>query len=384
MQLSHILKNCAKTVTKNYTIPIILQGKVRSTKALQAKERWFIEFHFDGKRHRKSDGLNRLKDYQKKFKEFSELRMHYENLLKSGLFNTIKPEKIEIPILKEAISLFIQFQKDKGCREKTIQSYESKLKYLKDHYGNAKVDTIQFSIMNKLLVQLGKKWMPKTFNNCKGIYFGLFEFCISEGFIHSNPLSKIKNRYVPKTEIHKVFTDDDFKIIMNEVEKDKMLSLFVKSIYYTCIRPRELMLLKRKHYDFERNIIFIPAEISKNRKDGYSTITPAFKKLILIFENINPEFHFFCNDDCLYGSDPYHPNRPYKRFVSILKKVNLDKKGYTLYSFKHFSNVKKFLAGWSLAEIMKANRHASIEETENYLKDLLDFVDISEKEVPSI
>jgi integrase len=371
-------------VTKNYTIPIILQGKVRSTKALQASERWFVEFHFEGKRHRKSDGLNRIKDYQKKIKEFSELRIHYEKLLIAGKFDTVEPVKIEIPLVSDAVKSFIQFQKDKGCRTKTIQSYTSKLNFLDEHYGKAKVDTIQFSHINKLLILLGKKWMPKTFNNCKGIYYGFFEYCIAEGFIEVNPTSKIKNRYVSKTEKHKVFTYEDFKIIMEEVDKDKMLSLFVKSIYYTCIRPRELMQLQRKHYNYEKNTIFIPAHISKNKRDGYSNITPAFKKLIEPFEHINEEFHFFCNDDCLYGTEPYHPNRPYKRFVSILKKLGMDKKGYTMYSFKHFSNVKKFLAGWSLAEIMKANRHASIEETENYLKDLLDFVDITDKEVPSI
>lgn len=371
-------------MTKNYTSPVILQGKIRSTKALQAKEKWFVEFYVDEKRHRKSDGLNRIKDYQEKIKAFTELRMNYESLLNDGKFNTVEPVQIKVPLLSDAIASFLQFQTDKGCRTKTIQSYSSKLKLLDEHYGQAKVDTIQFNHLNKLLILLGKKWMPKTFNNCKGIFYGLFEYCISEGFIDINPMTKIKSKYVSKTEKHKVFTEDDFKLIMTEVDKDKMLSLFVKSIYYTCIRPRELMSLQRKHYDFERNLIFIPSSISKNKKDGYSTITPTFKELLKAFEHIHEDYYFFCNDDCLYGTIPYHPNRPYKRFISILKRLKLDKKGYTMYSFKHFSNVKKFLAGWSLAEIMKANRHASIEETENYLKDLLDFVDISEKEVPSI
>jgi len=371
-------------VTKHYTTPVILQGKVRSTKTLQAQERWFIEFHFEGKRYRKSDGLNRIKDYQNKIKEFSKLRIHYEQLLIGGKFNSVEAVEIEIPLISNAIKSFIQFQKDKGGRVKSVQSYSSKLNFLNEHYGTTKVNTIQFSHVNKLMILLGKKWMPKTFNNCKGIYYGFFEYCISEGYIDTNPVSKIKSRYVAKTEKHKVFNEEDFKRIMLEVDKDKMLSLFVKSIYYTCIRPRELMQLKRKHYDYERNIIFIPAHISKNKKDGYSNITPTFKKLIAPFENINEDCHFFCNDDCLYGNEPYHPNRPYKRFISILKKLGLDKKGYTMYSFKHFSNVKKFLSGWSLAEIMKANRHASIEETENYLKDLLDFVDITDKDIPSI
>lgn len=39
--------------------------------------------------------------------------------------------------------------------------------------------------------------------------------------------------------------------------------------------------------------------------------------------------------------------------------------------FKHLSNVRKFRAGWTLAEICSANRHGSLSETETYLKELL-------------
>ncbi|WP_223583017.1 hypothetical protein [Sphingobacterium sp. GVS05A] len=210
-------------MTKHYTTPVILQGKVRSTKTLQAQERWFIEFHFEGSRYRKSDGLNRIKDYQNKIKEFSKLRIHYEQLLIGGKFNNIEAVEIEIPLLSNAIKSFIQFQKDKGGRVKSIQSYSSKLYFLNEHYGTIKVNTIQFSHINKLMILLGKKWMPKTFNNCKGIYYGFFEYCISEGYIDTNPVSKIESRYVVKTEKHKVFNEDDFKRITLKVDKNKIL-----------------------------------------------------------------------------------------------------------------------------------------------------------------
>ena len=76
-------------------------------------------------------------------------------------------------------------------------------------------------------------------------------------------------------------------------------------------------------------------------------------------------------------------NTPYERFKKCLKALKLTDKNYTLYSFKHFSNVKKFKAGWTLAEICSANRHSSLVETETYLKDLLKFVQ-SNKVIPAI
>jgi len=374
-------------VTKNFTSPVILQGKIRSTKTLQAKETWYVEFYVDGKRHRKSEGLNRIKSYQEKIIAFSDLRDSYEQQLESGAFfygGDPKKFKVIKPNVSKLIKEFLQYQRDKNSRPKTIQSYSSKLTHLEKLYGRAPIDEVHHNHIVKLLLQLGKDWKPKTYNNCKLIYSSFFEYCIMEGHIEKNPASRIKGKYVPKTEIHKVFQDEDFKLIMEEVEKDPMLCLFVKSIYYTCIRPKELTQLQLKHFDFKRNLISVPAHISKNKKDGWVNICANYRKLLEPFVGIDEQYYLFTSSKCIYGSKPFHTNRPYYKLRNIFVKLELDKKGYTMYSFKHYSNVKKFLAGWSLAEIMKANRHASIEETENYLKDLLDFVDIADKEVPSI
>jgi hypothetical protein len=46
--------------------------------------------------------------------------------------------------------------------------------------------------------------------------------------------------------------------------------------------------------------------------------------------------------------------------------------------------LQRFQAGWTVAEIMKANRHSSITMTEIYLRDLNKITDISKKEVPKI
>ncbi|WP_185211423.1 tyrosine-type recombinase/integrase [Sphingobacterium mizutaii] len=376
-----------KSVTKNFTSPVILQGKIRSTKSLQARETWYVEFYIDGKRHRKSEGLNRIKIYNEKLLAFTELRDAYQKKLESGelLFNN-DPQNFRAtkPNVKKLIKEFLQYQHDKGSRPKTIQSYASKLIHIDKFFGKNLVEEIQSNHMLKLLATLSKSWQPKTYNNCKLIFSSFFEYCKMEGHIEKNPVSRIKGKYVPKTKIHKVFKDDDFKLLMSEVEKDPMLSLFVKSIYYTCIRPKELTQLQLKHIDFARNLIFVPADISKNKKDGYVNICSNYRKLLEPFVDVEEDYFMFTTSKTIFGVKPFHTNHPYKKLKKIFQKLNLDDKGYTMYSFKHFSNVKKFLAGWSLAEIMKANRHASIEETENYLKDLLDFVDISEKEVPSI
>ncbi|WP_449436188.1 hypothetical protein [Pedobacter steynii] len=85
----------------------------------------------------------------------------------------------------------------------------------------------------------------------------------------------------------------------------------------------------------------------------------------------------------MIGKNKIGENTPYNRFQRCLIALGLTGKHYTLYSFKHLSNVRKYLAGWSIAEICSANRHSSLVETETYLKDLVKFIP-QLKEVPVI
>ncbi|WP_180269055.1 tyrosine-type recombinase/integrase [Sphingobacterium sp. 1.A.5] len=371
----------------NYTIPKINFGKNCRTKAEQAKTKWVIEFTIGDQRKRVSNGLNRLLNYDKKLSEFNKLRDSIENELKEGTYNLPKAKPVIIPTVKTAVKEFIQWHKNKGSRLKTVQSYESKLKYISDELGNTNINSIYHKDINDLMMSLQNdlKWSNKTYNNAKGIYSGLFAFAIDSRYIDTNPVSRIKSKYVSKSERNKAFSKDDFNKIMTEVDKDVMLSMFVRSIYYTCIRPRELCSLQVKHINWNKRTIYIPADISKNKKDGYVHIDDNFYKLLKqYYFNAPADSYLFCNDVVLWGTLSYHPNRPYKRFIRIIDKLGLSKKGYTLYSVKHYSNVQKFLNGWTVAEIMKANRHASIEETENYLRDLLEYVDITKKVVPAL
>lgn len=379
-----------KTVTgftPTYTVPRVNVGAKQRSKQEQAKCKWFVEFTYNGKRTRLSNQLNRLKNYNEKLDAFNALKDVVHQQLKDGVYGMPVEKPVVIPSVKDAVKEFIQWHKDKGSRPKTVQSYESKLKYLSDHLGSISINYVYYKDINDLLILLANdlKWSPKTFNNARLIYSGLFQFCIDSRYIDVNPCSRVKTKYVGKSSKNKAFSKDDFNAIMVEVEKDPMLSMFVKSIYYTCIRPKELTQLRIENIDFDKRIITIPAHISKNKKDGMVHIDDNYYELLKeYYFNAPSNAYLFCNDTILWGNTPYQSNRPYKRFVKILDKLGLSNKGYTLYSVKHYSNVQKYLSGFTVAEIMVCNRHHSLAETENYLRDLVSFVDVSKKLIPSI
>lgn len=394
-------------MARSFTNPEIKRGnevldipKGSTKKAEQAKRPWYIEFYcFDPqsnkmKRSRFRDNLNRIKDPKEKELEAQRLCKMYNDLLEGGWspFDEINNEKLRKDAISvgvdEATEAFLQHHRDKGSRKKTIQSYDSKLKLIASYFGNQKVNDIQDNDVLKFLSKIEKdnKWSPKTYNNAKGIYYGLFQFLILEKYIKENPFLHLPSRTVPKTEKHQVFKDDHFITIMDSLKSDPYTDFFCKAIYYTCIRPKELRELQLKHIDLEKGTIFVPSHISKNKKDAYVNIDPNFRKELdkLDIANYDKDFYLTGSLVSIIGETKVGDGTPYRRFIAHLEKLKLLNNNYTLYSFKHTSNVKRFMAGWTLAEIMIANRHASLEQTENYLKDLTKFVDISKKEVPAI
>jgi integrase len=166
---------------------------------------------------------------------------------------------------------------------------------------------------------------------------------------------------------------------------DPYTLLFVKAIYYTCIRPKELRQTKLKHIDITHARIIIPAHISKNKKAIPVQIDSTFKSELMRIgvDNCPAEYYLFGDIINIIGPAMIGENTPYNRFQLCLKELNLKGKNYTLYSFKHLSNVRKYLAGWTIAEICAANRHSSLVETETYLKDLIKFIPVT-KSVPVI
>ncbi|OYD44883.1 hypothetical protein CHU00_14815 [Sphingobacterium cellulitidis] len=434
-------------MSKNKSVSIT-QGKGNSKKEL-LKNPWYVEYWDSNKRIRISNGLNRIKDYDSRLKSFIDLKQFVREQIEVGGVESVKGAIKEFNLIKKdntpktpqeerlvinyvngviqtnsilvdktphkdfnenlivksyrmefssnrlnpnsinnIVKDFIEYHKNKGSRKKTIQSYTSKLDKLTKEFNNKLLkDITPIQIENYLNKEFNNnQWSTKTFNNARLIVYGLFEFAFKQRLIKENIVKFVSTKSVGKSTRNKVFSQEEFALIFKEVDKQPMLSMHVQMLFYTCIRPIEMMRLKVKDINWNKREIFVSGSISKNKKDGYVAIANDgfFNLLKEYYFNAPSNAFLFCNDTVLWGFESYSTNVAYKRFIKILEGLGMDNKGFTLYSVKHYSNVIKFKSGWSLGEIMKMNRHSSIEQTEIYLRDLTDHIEIGSNSIPSI
>jgi len=391
-----------------YTIPRLFKGKKiesvpkGSTWAKEeALQSWYVEFFFQNpqtgqmERFRPAKNLNRIKDPHEKLKHFTRLCEAYTVALEGGWnplderSNEELKKQISSINLLQAKVLFEQYHIAKGTREKSRRSYLSKVNQFISYYGEDKkvTDITDYEITDFLnTMERNEKWVGVTYNSARIILNNYFRYLKVNKYIPVNPVTDTETRTKIKTESHQIFSDEDFKKIIAWLKKhDPYCLLFVRMIYYTCIRPKELRYLQLKYIDLKRNVITVPASIAKNKKSLPVHIDPSLLKELkpLKIATYPDDYYLLGSTSSIVGPDRIGENTPYNKFQKCLEETNLLNKNYTLYSFKHLSNVQKFKAGWTLAEICSANRHGSLAETETYLKDLLKFVK-TDKVIPKI
>ncbi|MCK5704345.1 MAG: site-specific integrase, partial [Cyclobacteriaceae bacterium] len=173
---------------------------------------------------------------------------------------------------------------------------------------------------------------------------------------------------------HTAYSDEQIKMIKDAILKtgDTQLLLFIEFIYYCFTRPgTEARLIQIEHLEKDR--LFIPSVNSKNRMGDWVSIPLVFqRKLIKMNLQQYPGSYFLFSNAGVPGELPVGKNYFYKRFKMILDETGLSKSSfrYDIYGFKHSGNINMYNSGLPLDIIQKQNRHQSIDQTNQYLRDL--------------
>lgn len=323
-----------------------------------------------------------------KEEEAEEVIDYWQNMLLKGFNPLDEKAEREYQELDEELTLaqaVDKYMSSSLLTRGTIYNIENKMTPFVKEFGDYKLSSITSIQVEKIIIDKikNKRWTQSTVKNAKNVFSSFFNWCVRARFITENP-THFMNRKITSDkdapERYNPYSDEDFKLVLDAVKKseNKYLYLYICFIYHASLRPKEARLLKVGDLNFKKNIITVRSSIAKNDKKAIVPIFPSLRKVLLEYGIDKKEADDFV---FMYNS----PRHFAMWFDQIIKNLNLSNKGYSIYCFKHTSNVHKMLKhGWTPAQIQKFNRHSSIEMTMNYLKKLVNYTSLENVDSPDI
>jgi integrase len=191
-------------------------------------------------------------------------------------------------------------------------------------------------------------------------------------FRNGNPV-KVK-KLQENSYTHAAYSTDQLALIAQAIGgKDKQFLLFIRFIYYTLARPKEIRLIKVGHIRMDIERILMAGENAKENKESYVGISMAFKQIIVDSGILDfPANYYVFSRSGKPGIKATSVNYFSKRYRPYLKDLGLKKLNsrYSLYSFKHSGAIQLYLESKDINLIKEQCRHSTLSQTNTYLQEL--------------
>ncbi len=326
-----------------------------ATYALVKGKRWYVEHY-----HLCADGVTTLR------------RRHY------GQINRIKclqareaaatqlMERLAGPQLPQAATSVLEqaLHDARGhYRYKSRKSYESRIKYWRQWLGAVPDSKATGEHARRFIDWQATRRSRATVRSYQRTLHGLYA---RAGFAEdANPFHGIKTA-APGSKGLKPFTDEQCSAILAATGANERLRIGIMLIFYCFIRPGEIRGLRVEDVNLQSAQIEIRSDISKNKKTQQVTIPDAFMPMLRRWIGLrvagwllpNPRKGGQLPKDWLY-----------KAHKAILTDLEITGR-YSLYSWKHTGVVKAVKAGINLKYLQLQLRHHSLDQLNEYLKDL--------------
>ncbi|MBE9465499.1 tyrosine-type recombinase/integrase [Dyadobacter sp. UP-52] len=228
-------------------------------------------------------------------------------------------------------------------------------------------DVIKFR--DYLLTSLGNT--PRTANNTIIHLNTLYRHLKDRVTIRENPFKarKLKEAVTAKNI---AFTDQDREAIERYMRNyDPELYIYIRFIYLAFIRPGELNAIQINDIRLQEKYILIRGAISKN---GKTETVQMISSLLALISKMNlsryDPFLYLFGSGLIPGKVITGKQVAFRRHEKVLKSLQLHKKGYTLYSWKHTGAVNAYLSGVGIKQLQMMLRHSTVQMTDIYLKSL--------------
>ena len=319
----------------------------------QLDKPWYVEFHLNGKRIRRHGEINHYHSVKGRRRAAEELRQQLIDKYGRAMLSSKLTDK---ELLFETIN---QKAHEKSWRVKTVRGHKSMLKMF---FQFLEKENFNKHDIERFFTHLARTKHQTTYHNY-WIKINMMLKFINRGH-YMTDVPKGSANYTPKKYFQK---HQRKKLIAYIKERDKQLYLAICLMYYAALRPKELRLLKAKDIYFDQEVIFIDGKIAKTGNQRYVPIAAALWPELEQFKDSNPNDYLFPSVWKLNA--PIGENTFSTRHREILKKLNFGE-GYALYSWRHTAAVDGYKAGIPLKELQILFDHHSLDQFDQYLRQL--------------
>ncbi|MBC6112982.1 tyrosine-type recombinase/integrase [Pedobacter fastidiosus] len=266
------------------------------------------------------------------------------------------------------------------------------------YFNNLKIDDVRE--LNKQVLRdyldfqyNSGDWVASSVNVRKGWISAFFGKLVEFDVLAINPIASIKNYKSSGVKVirFQTFSENEVETIFKYCKDNGLirLELFLKIIYYAYIRKSEIRRLTFEHIDLSNSRFKISEDISKKGEVGkiYSVLMhpeliDALKRYIKHY-NLNADDHNKVLMSLTKRNSPLAVNFIQGDFDKMLVGVKIanpkmfQKKGQTIYSFKHsgvqhrYDRLKSEIGGAKALDFIRSQcRHKSQSTTEIYLQNI--------------
>lgn len=214
---------------------------------------------------------------------------------------------------------------------------------------------------------IDKKLTAYTRNHYLQTLRTFFNWCVAKDLIKENPAKDVSNeRNAPKRR--EAIPEGTIKEIFSYLANDPRYKFYLLAcqLLYSCfIRPSEICGLKIANISFQHQTIFIPANISKNKKNQVVTMPKNVVEYLIDLKIWQwPNSCYVIGRQLEPGNQPTTAGRLREVWGAIRKKLKFSA-SYQFYSLKD-SGITRMINLLDVRQVRDQARHSSISITDVY------------------
>ncbi len=344
---------------------------------------WYVEYYWwnttssgYGKKNRVRKYIRRsIKTVKERYARANQIIAEEKEKLNRGIPADAKDLEL-YGSLEFVIRSIAEYRIGQVDRERTVEQYRAHVNQFLEwarsrRFSNLYIEDFTFHhaglFLNWVEQRKNRKGEiigPKTYNTYLQNIGTLFTTLLKRGIIKANPFFPYSKK--KEHEVYKTFSDHNADLAIATLkEKNEGMYMIALMVYYLLMRPVEITRLQFSSIDLSRNLLFVEGEISKGKRT-YNIDIP--DPLAAVYRQMRvwdyPQDWHLVSTKLKPGPVKIHRNRVTDQWKWIVKDgLGIQSDLYTLKNKGIFNLIQ---AGYSIVEVQRHARHASIKETQKY------------------